>query len=205
MKRIARWTTALILVAALVVTILVEREATPQQAEAGGLGPDKALVLYHPSRDAGFADSLASAVTDVLITEGFKVDVALTTRGAPEPGDYVMVVIISNTYWWAPDWPTQRYLDSRQFRGRAVIGLMAGAGATGRAERILEERLKAAGAMVYDVRSLWTWRPNDEANRDVPNRQVAMTIARDMVREFALAVLTGNVVPKREPKDTLPP
>lgn len=198
MRRFARWTGVGILVAGVVVTILVEREAEPYVADAGGFGPDKALVLYHPSRDARFSEQLAAVVAEGFASTGFKVEIARTTRAAPDPANYALIAVVSNTYWWSPDWPTLRYLERRAFRGRAVIGLIGGAGSTGRSRRILEERLAAAGATVYDVQSFWTWRPNDESRTDVPNRQVAADKARAMAAEFGRAVLLGNLVPRSQ-------
>lgn len=201
MTRVLRWLAAVLIAGLAVVTLLVEREARPALESAGGFGPDRALVLYHPSRDARFSEQLAAAVAEGFAAEGFKVEIARTTKEAPDAVAYSHVAVIANTYWWTPDLPTLRYLKRSDFGGRAVLGLIAGAGSTGRAQRVLERQLDAAHATVWDVQPFWTWRPNDESRRGVPNRQVAADKARALAAEFARAVLLGNVVPLRQRRE----
>ncbi len=196
MKRIARWAAAVLAAAAAAVSIVVERESASRIEDMGGLGADKVLVLYHPSRDARFSDQLSLAVVDGFLSLGYRVFRATTTGDAPDPSGYGLVAVIANTYWWTPDIPTLRYLKRARFNGRAAIGLAAGAGSTGRSRRVLQDRLEKAGALVFDVQSFWTWRPNDESRTGVPNRQVAADKARQLAVEFGQAALLGEVVPR---------
>ncbi len=101
---------------------------------------------------------------------------------------------VSNTYNWAPDKPTQLLLARAEWRGIAAIGLMAGAGTTGRAQGILEEKLQGTGARVLGVRPYWMLRPNDEARTGESNWAVAREMARKFGEESARLALGDNKV-----------
>lgn len=176
---------AFILLTWTALTIYVQREAVPLITRANNGGSGEALVLYHPSRDAGFTDDLSREVA-----EGFAVAGLLPTRVTlhsgvdGRPRKYVIIAVVANTYNWAPDLPTQRFLERADLSGQSVIGLIAGGGSTDRAQRILEEKLRATGARVLAVRPFWLWRPNDESRLNEPNRQVALDMARKMAQQF---------------------
>lgn len=178
MRRAAAWTVLLIGLAWIALTAWVEREAEYKLESMGGAGK-RALVLYHPSREAGFSDDISMAVATGLQSAGFSVDRAtVTARTPPRPEGYEVIAVVSNTYNWAPDWPTMRYLKRAKFEGVNVVGVIGGAGATGRSERILGEALRGTGGKVLGTRSLWLWRPNDETRMEEPNRKVGLDIAR---------------------------
>ena len=63
-----------------------------------------------------------------------------------------------------------------------ILGVVGGAGSTGRSERLLGEALNAAARGEVHTRSFWLWRPNDKQRMDVPNRGVAL----DLARRFAM-------------------
>lgn len=170
---------ALLLAALAVVSVMVQREAAPEQQALGGAGPRKALVLYHPSRDARFSDELSLALAAGLKDAGLAVERATLTAALPsQPQGYALLVVVSNTYYWAPDLPTQHYLARARLQGQAAVGVIGGAGATARSQRLLEEALRASGAQVLGVRSWWLMRPNDENRLSEPNRAVALEKAR---------------------------
>jgi len=165
----------------VVVSLGVQFESRYAHEELGGAGPARALVLYHPSRDASFTDELSLAMAGGFRDAGLAVERATLTGDTPgEPAGYEVVVVVSNTYYWTPDLPTLRYLHRARLSGTPVIGIMAGAGATARAERILADALAATGAESVTTRSLWLLRPNDEARSDESNREVALDIARSL-------------------------
>jgi hypothetical protein len=170
----------LILLAGLAgVTAFVEIEADYKQETLGGEGNARALVLFHPSREARFSDDLSLALGDGLIAAGFLVHRATLTRHTPAaPKAYALIAIVSNTYWWTPDLPTLRYLARARFNRIPAIGLIGGAGSTGRSQKILAQSLRKSGANVLATRAFWLWRPNDETRPDEPNREVALQLAR---------------------------
>jgi hypothetical protein len=185
LKKAVIWIVAILLVATLGVTAYVEAEADYRHETIAATGSPKALVLYHPSRDVGFSDEISLAVAQGLKDAGLAVDRATMTGKTPaSPRGYALVAVVSNTYWFTPDTPTLRYLGRAKLQGTSAIGLMCGAGSTGRSERKLSQALEGTGATVLSTRSYWVSRPNDENRTSVPNREVA----RQMARQFGLEV-----------------
>ena len=171
-----------------IVTVVVEREADYSLQSLGSTSGPKALILYHPSRDAHFTDELSAAVAEGLKAAGYSVDIAtLTGRTPDQPKGYRLLVVVSNTYFWTPDLPTLRYLKRARLDRLPTLGVIAGAGATGRSQQLLERALSRSGADVIGMRSFWTARPNDEHRLTEPNRDVALQLARQ------LGVATGKV------------
>lgn len=181
---------ALVVVAGwTIVSILVELEAPYKLEDLGGRGPLRALVLYHPSRDASFTDDLSSAFSDGLKDAGFRVDRAtLTSQTSADPGSYVLIAVVSNTYYWTPDLPTLRYLKRARWMDTAVVGLIGGAGSTGRSQRVLHQALVDTGARVLATHPYWLWRPNDETRLQESNRAVALDLARRHGRDAVTAM-----------------
>lgn len=184
----------LVILGLATITVLVQLEADYVLENLGGGGSGRALVLFHPSRDARFSDQISEALAEGFKDAGLTVDrttLTRTTPGAPE--GYAIIGIVSNTYYWAPDRPTRRYLDRANLSGLPSLAIIGGAGSTGRAERMLGQALRDAGATVLGTRSVWLWRPNDESRMDEPNRGLALEIARQLGRESAARVLSGDV------------
>lgn len=179
-----------LLLALVGVSIAVELEADETRQSLGPPGRAKALVLFHPSRDARFSDDLSLAFAQGLQAGGMSVDRATLTRHAPASAQgYALVAVVSNTYYWTPDLPTLRYLGRARLDGVAAVGLIGGAGATRRSQRLLAEALRSTGARVMQTRSFWLFRPNDESRMNEPNRAVALDIAQRWGTETAQAVL----------------
>lgn len=180
----------------LVLTLVVQTESAYRLRPLGGTGDVRALVLVHPSRDSGFSDELAQAVARGLIEAGLRVNLATLTDATPaRPQGYALVVVVSNTCWWAPDRPTRRYLARARWNGLRTIGLLAGAGATQRSQRLLERALNATGAGVVAVEPFWIWRPHDAQRTDQPSRAVAADRARRLGLACAAAVLSPQAAP----------
>jgi hypothetical protein len=174
---------------ALAVTVWVQRESGYRVDHLSDGGGMRALVLYHPSRDAAFSDDLSLAVAEGLAAAGLAVDRATLTSLTPErPGGYAIVAVVSNTYYWAPDRPTLRYLRRARLEGTPVLGIIGGAGSTRRSERLLEAALEGAGATVLGTRSYWLLRPNDDTRTDESNRDVALELARQFARDAVAAL-----------------
>lgn len=177
----------LVLCGVAIVTFVVEREADYSLQSLGGEGEPKALILYHPSRDAHFTDDLSLALADGLKAAGYSVDRATLTGVTPDqPKGYRLLVVVSNTFFWTPDLPTLRYLKRARLGHLPTLGVIAGAGATTRSQEMLERSLSGSGAQVIGTRAFWTARPNDEHRMGEPNRDVALQLARQ------LALSTGK-------------
>jgi hypothetical protein len=180
----------LLVIGGLAITVYVEREAAYRIEPLGGTGPLKALVLYHPSRDAHFSDELSLSVAQGLKGLGYSVDRATMAQATPaEPKGYAFVAVVSNTYWGFPDRPTIHYLVRARLRGIPAIGLMCGAGSTDKSQKKLDEALRRTGASPIQTRSFWTLRPNDEKRLKEANRAVAQQMAEQFAKESGKAAL----------------
>ncbi|MCU0623961.1 MAG: hypothetical protein MUF53_08860 [Gemmatimonadaceae bacterium] len=180
MKRLLLIACGLLALSAIAVSIAVELEAPYRRDTFGSAtAPRAALVLYHPSRDAGFSDELSLAFAQAAAAAGLRVDRATLTAETPaRPVGYELVAVVTNTYYWSPDLPTLRYLERARLEGMTVVGIVGGAGSTTRAERLLGEALRKTGGRVFATTSVWMWRPNDETRMDAPNREVALAQVR---------------------------
>lgn len=183
-KRIM-WMLALLLAIGLVaigsVTVWVQREAPFQQDKLVTKGRGRALILYHPSRDAHFSDDVSLALARGFEEAGYRVDRWTMTAQTPRrPEDFAVMAIVSNTYFWAPDWPTQRYLARADLSGMNVIAVIGGAGNTQRAQGALARDIVRSGAKLISIRALWTSRPNQPGIRKEVNHQAAMALAHWM-------------------------
>jgi hypothetical protein len=183
----------LALAAIAAVTIYVERQADYQHDVLSQGGKARALVLFHPSRDAHFSNDLSTALAEGLTSAGFSVDRETLTRATPPaPEDYALIAVVSNTYWWTPDRPTLQYLQRARFAGRYAVGLIGGAGATSRSQRMLDEALRGTGAKVLQTRSFWLMRPNGETRMKGSNRAVALQLARQFGETSGRTVLAAG-------------
>jgi hypothetical protein len=195
-KRFLIALTALLLCGVGVLLVVVEREADYTLQPLGGDGEIKALILYHPSRDAHFTDDLSLAIAEGLKSARYRVDRSTVTGTTPDhPTGYGLIVVVSNTFFFTPDLPSMRYLKRARLDGIPTIGVIAGAGATTRSQRMLEQALVDSGAKVISMHAFWTAKPNDEKRMTEPNRMVALQLAR----ELGTSAATGNLAPKALP------
>jgi hypothetical protein len=193
MKIIALVIGLVLLLGAVLVTGYVEYPAAYKHETLSGEGRARALVLYHPSRDAHFSDELSLAVADGLKAAGLSVDRATLSGDTPAtPQGYALVAVVGNTFWFTPDLPTLRYLARARLEGLPAIGLIGGAGSTDRSQALLDEALRKTGAKVIRTRSFWIARPNDEKRMGEPNRQVALDMAKQFGAESGSSVLAAR-------------
>jgi hypothetical protein len=186
----------LAILASIGITVYVEREAAFTHESLGGDSVARALVLFHPSRDAHFSDDLSMALAKGLVTAGYSVDrETLTEKTKARPNGYALIAVVSNTFWATPDMPTLSYLKRAKLSGIPTIGLIGGAGSTARSQRVLDQALRKSGAAVILTRSLWISKPNDETRANEPNRDIAMQIASQIGTDTGRRILAANNLP----------
>lgn len=180
----------ILILGVLGVTIWVEAEAPFRKERLATGSAGKALILYHPSRDAHFSDDLTRALARGFEEEGLAVERWTMTRRTPaRPEGFAVIAVVSNTFFWGPDWPTQRYLERARFDDQKLLAILGGGGHTDRAEISLIQAIKRTGADLLALRSLWTSRPNEPGAATAGNRALAMEIAEGMAREAGSEVL----------------
>lgn len=74
---------AVLLAGAAIGTVFIEREARYALESLGGKGESKALIPYHPSRDAHFSHDLSLGIADGFKAAGYRVDRATLTSTTP--------------------------------------------------------------------------------------------------------------------------
>lgn len=192
LKKIALVLVLVLLAGWIGISVIVELDGAYIHEELGGGSRGRALVLFHPSRDAHFSDEISMALVEGFKEAGLTVERATLTRETPaHPEGYAIIGVVSNTYYWTPDLPTLRYLERARLDGVRVIGVIGGAGSTGRSQRLLDEALRRTGAAVLQTRAFWLWRPNDESRLDQPNREVALQLAREFGLQSATTAMAG--------------
>ena len=163
----------------LALSIAVQLEGPVRRRFGRRRRPRSHSVLFHPSRDAASLMTWRWPVSEGFQSAGLRVPEPRSPRTRQGRFDnFTIVAVITNTYDWAPDLPTQHYLRRAVLTAPVISGVVGGAGSTGRSERLLGEALTAAARGEVHTRSFWLWRPNDKQRMDVPNREVALDLAR---------------------------
>lgn len=178
------------LVSIIVVTVWVQAEAPFRKEKLVRSGRASALILYHPSRDAHFSDDVTMALARGFEEDGFSVERWTITRQTPaRPMGFNVIAVVSNTFFWAPDWPTQRYLERADLGDQQVLAILGGGGNTHRAQLALMRDIGKTGAHLVAIKDLWTSRPNGPDVKPGGNREMAMQIARRLARDVGKKVL----------------
>lgn len=186
--RITIRTLAFILFIWLLLSLWVQQDRTGPQWENKLEYPrGKALLLYNPDPLYNLDEQLAKAVSGGLLEAGWSCRVTTYQDfGDSATGEYDLLLILTNTYNWAPDWPTRRFIENaRGLKGKAVVAITVGSGSTERSKRLLEEQLEESGAEVLNSRTFWLLRPNDESRLEEPNVDVAVELAHAWMRSVA--------------------
>ncbi len=99
MKIVAAVVGSILLIGLGGLTAYVEAEGPLRHESPGDAGRARALVLHHPSRDAGFSDDLSMALAQGLKSAGLAVERATLTSATPvRPMGYALVAVTSNAY-----------------------------------------------------------------------------------------------------------
>lgn len=180
-SKIAVWALGTLLVFWGGLTLWVEQQRPARIWEYLPPSPGpRALILYNPDPLYDLDRQVGSAFAEGLQAQGW--EVRLATLGAqlarPE-NPYDLYVFCANTYNWAPDRPTTRFIGQADWlAGSPVVAITLGSGSTARSRRLLEEALVNQGAKIVVSNAYWLMRPNDELRMDESNVQVACEMAR---------------------------
>ena len=172
------------------LTLWVEQERpAPVEEFQANAAAGRALVLYNPDPIYDLDRQVAMAFASTLNGQGWEVSVAYPggVGEGPDTG-YELCVFIANTYNWAPDRPTLRYIRKAAWlEGKPVVAITLGSGSTTRSKRLLEAALREKGTRLLASETYWLLRPNDESRMEEPNVQVAL----EKTRRLALEVAAG--------------
>lgn len=139
------------------------------------------LIVYHPDALNDFDKQLALVAGDRLAELGYTV-ILKTVSVRNIPYDRCdKLILISNTYNFAPDWSINQFVKDFDIEQKPVLAVTLGAGSTSRSKLILEKRPKKKGVKLLDSETYWLLRPNDEANPDADNIEVAKNNLRESI------------------------
>jgi hypothetical protein len=150
----------------------------------------KALLVYQPGL-TGFPTDVAHAYGDGLVANGWEVASTAVSRQAPSDlTGYDLIVLTAPVYAGAAAGPLRRYVARvGDFRGKAVVVLLAGAGDVDKAVADASAAVKAANGRPVEAFGVTSMKPNDEANGYTgSNTERAQAIARDAARDVAAAI-----------------
>lgn len=148
----------------------------------------KALVLFNPDPIYHFDRQITKAVAEGMQAAGWHVRICTYASAETlEWEDYDYLVVVANTYNWAPDRTCRRFVaGTPELSGMPVLAMTLGSGATRRSRRLLEESLEEAGTDLRESLVYWLLRPNDETQLERSNIRVAVEMARKAGQAFAL-------------------
>ena len=135
----------------------------------------RVLVVYNPDPIYDLDCQMAASFAKGLSQQGYEVTVCdyYTAQSLSLP-DYQLLGIVSNTYNWAPDRPTRRFLkEAAGLKDLPVVAITLGSGDTRRSQRLLREALVNRGAEVWASEAYWLLRPNDASQEGISNTAAA--------------------------------
>ena len=182
------YTLAGILVFWTVLTVWAEYSGSGEEhLYSPNTSQGQALVIYNPDPIYDLDAQICQSFAKGLAESGYTTLVSTTDWFTGQVDSFDLVVVCANTYNWAPDWATIRFIDrTLSLDQKPVVAITLGSGSTQRSQHLLEEALNARGSQLIDSKSFWLMRPNDEARMDESN----VFVANDLAHEWARSIRT---------------
>lgn len=177
------------------LTLWVERERTdPVRVFQAPVAEGRALILYNPDPIYDLDRQVGEAFASTLNARGWEVRLATHAQAGEGPDTgFDLYVFIANTYNWAPDRPTLRYIRKAAWlSGKPVVAITLGSGSTTRSKRLLEAALQAQDARVVASETYWLLRPNDESRMEESNVRVAAEKSEQLALKTATSLQKFN-------------
>lgn len=165
----------------LLLTLIAEKKDVGKNLILIGqtLNNQKAVIVYDADPFYNLDVQISKSFAQGLAEKGWTskvVNVATAENLGDEQFD--LYVFCANTYNWAPDWALSNLIKKHQgLKGKNVVAITLGSGATKRSKRILEALIKRKEAKLIDSKVFWLLRPNDESRLKESNMQVAVEMA----------------------------
>ena len=147
---------------------------------------DSVLIVFDPDPFYNLDQQVCRSMAKSLAREGWFAVVSSVSLAKSIQVPYDAYVICANTYNWEPDWAVTRFIYQSPFlKNRPVTAITLGAGSTGRAQSVLEDKLRAKEARLILSDSYWLLRPNDESMMEESNVEVAKNMATELGVRFS--------------------
>ncbi len=172
----------------IILTLLAERKGAANTILIGELNSVKrALIVYNPDLFYNLDKQVCTSFANGLLAEGWSAKLATITAAEEMTKDtFDLYVFCANTYNWAPDWPTSRFIERHgNLENKNVLAITLGSGSTNRSQRLLEQKLREKKANIVDSQVFWLMRPNEDASTERSNVKVAVENAYGLGRKTA--------------------
>jgi hypothetical protein len=194
MKRIFRIVLNVVMVIAIIwaaMTVWVQWYNPEKQIkEAPEDAIKTALLMYKADPIYNLDEQVLEAFAKGLEKHGIGADIMTLPLAEKTNKSYDLYLFCANTYNWAPDWKTSKFLKEASFlNGKDVAAITLGAGSTARSKRLLDEKIRATGANLMDSETYWLMRPNDDCQLERKNTYVARECATFYGEQTALNIL----------------
>ena len=174
----------------LVLTLFAQRKGSEKIAAFGSdsnTNSHKALIVYNPDLFYNLDEQVCESLAKALAEEGWSARIAtIASAEKLENETFNLYVFCTNTYNWAPDWPTSRFIKNQEFiKGSNAVAITLGSGSTERSRRLLEEMVEGTGANLLYSETVWLMKPNDESRDKESNVKIGLEKAKDLGKKIS--------------------
>ncbi|NIJ52591.1 hypothetical protein [Dyadobacter arcticus] len=187
-KKVVGFVSLIILVFWVSITLWAEGKGPKKSWSLGNVAsPQKALIVYDPDPLYNLDEQISRSLGQALADKGMHVRVVSVKKAMElENTSYTLYVFCANTYNWRPDWALSNFIDKKVIlTNKNVVAITLGSGSTEASQQALEKLILSKGALLFDSRSLWLLKPNDESKPKESNVAVSVSMAYSWGQEIA--------------------
>ncbi|MFD2564415.1 flavodoxin family protein [Aquimarina rubra] len=173
----------------IVLTIVVRQQGPERIAIIGSSTNDyKALIIYNPDPIYNLDEKISRSFAAGLSENGWlsKISTVAAAKKLEKEEQFDLYVFCANTYNWTPDKAIRDHINNDEYiKGKNVVAITLGSGATKRSQRILEDLIKEKEAKLIESREFWLMKSNDESKTKSSNIKIALEMANTFGKEIA--------------------
>ncbi|WP_299215377.1 hypothetical protein [uncultured Aquimarina sp.] len=173
----------------ITLTIVVRQEGPERIAIIGSSTNDyKALIIYDPDPIYNLDEKVSRSFAAGLAENGWlsKLSTVAAAKKLEKEEEFDLYVFCANTYNWTPDKAIRDHInEDEHLKGKNVVAITLGSGATKRSQRLLEDLIKEKEATLIGSREFWLMKSNDESKTKRSNIKIALEMANTFGKEIA--------------------
>ena len=186
--KVAGIASVLIMAVWVSLTLWAEGKGPKKMWSQGNVtSPQKVLIVYDPDPLYNLDEQVSRSFGQALADNGMRVRVVTVKKAMElENTSYALYVFCANTYNWRPDWALSNYIDNQvSLSKKKVVAITLGSGSTEASQLALEKLIRSKGALLFDSRSLWLLKPNNESLTKESNVAISVSMAYSWGQEIA--------------------
>jgi hypothetical protein len=179
----------------VVLTIWVEMEGENRKQILGmPQSKHRALIVYDADPIYNLDQQICTAFGRVMADSGWAVTIATVPAAndiferpstTPQDAHFDLYVLCANTYNWSPDWAITQFIKTKApIEERNIVAITLGSGDTKRSQRLFESAIWHKQGVIFDTKSFWLSRPNDESRLKESNVTVAVSMTTNWAKEI---------------------